>query len=123
QSLAGLGELFDTLVVFENYPLAGASACGAGVRLTDISGQDATHYALSLIAVPGDRLQLRLGYRPDLFERASVEALAQRLIRLLSAAGFGASRPIGSPDILAPEEPARPPGGLHAPAPAQPAAP
>src|SRR5499433_3058487 len=46
-------------------------------------------------------------YASDLFERASVEALAQRLIRLLSAAVLDASRPIGSLDILAPEERAR----------------
>ena len=28
QSLAGLGELFDTLVVFENYPVDRGSSCG-----------------------------------------------------------------------------------------------
>src|SRR5712692_4907050 len=105
QSLAGLGELFDTLVVFENYPLENPSTAGAGegVRLTDISGHDATHYPLSLIAVPGERLQLRLGYRPDLFDRGSVEAMAERLVRLLAAVGEP-GRPIGSLDILAPAE-------------------
>ena len=76
QGLAGLGELFDTLVVFENYPVDRGSlaADAGGLRLTDVSGHDATHYPLSLMAVPGERLQLRLDYRPDLFERASVEA-------------------------------------------------
>ena len=38
------------------------------------------------MAVPGERLQLRLDYRGDLFDRASVEALAGRLVRLLEAA-------------------------------------
>src|SRR5262249_51819970 len=52
-------------------------------------------------------------YASDLFERASVEALAQRLIRLLSAAVLDASRPIGSLDILAPEERARLLGGFN----------
>ena len=28
QQLAGLGELFDTLMVFENYPVDRAGACG-----------------------------------------------------------------------------------------------
>ena len=88
QGLAGLGELFDTLVVFENYPVdrAGLAAEAGGLRLTDFSGHDATHYPLSLAAMPGERLQLRLDYRPDLFERASVEAMAERLVRLLEAA-------------------------------------
>src|SRR5262249_55638701 len=47
-------------------------------------------YPLSLMVAPSERLQLRLDYRPDLFERASVEALAGRLGRLLEAAVAGA---------------------------------
>src|SRR5262249_55763661 len=43
-------------------------------------------YPLSLMVAPSERLQLRLDYRPDLFERTSVEALAGRLVRLLGAA-------------------------------------
>ena len=47
QRLAGLGELFDTLVVFENYPVDRGSlaAEAGGLRLTDVSGHDA--HALS----------------------------------------------------------------------------
>ena len=50
QGLAGLGELFDTLVVFENYPVDRDSlaADAGGLRLTDVGGHDATHYPLSL---------------------------------------------------------------------------
>src|SRR4051795_5604379 len=92
QGLAGLGELFDTLVVFENYPVdrAGLSAEVGGLRLTDFRGLDATHYPLSLAAHPGERLQLQLSYRPDLFDRSSVEAIAGRLGRLV---GGGGGRP------------------------------
>jgi non-ribosomal peptide synthetase component F len=102
QGLAGLGELFDTLVAFENYPVdrAGLSAEAAGVRLTKFSGVDATHYPLSLAAHAGERLRLRLSYRPDLFERASVEALADRLVRLLEAAVADPQGAIGKLEIL-----------------------
>ena len=104
QAQAGLGELFDTLVVFENYPV-GLAAEAAGLRLVDTAGHDATHYPLSLIAaVQGERLQLRLDYRPDLFDRAIVEALAERLIRLLEAAVAVPERAIGSLDILSADE-------------------
>ena len=106
QGLAGLGELFDTLVVFENYPLdrGRLSANARGLRLSSVEGHDATHYPLSLIVLPGERLRLRLDYRPDLFERAGVEAMAERLIRVLEAAVADPTRVIGSLDILAPEE-------------------
>ena len=101
QGLAGLGELFDTLVVFENYPVdrSGPEA-EAGLRLADITGHDATHYPFTLMAIPGESLQLRLDYRRDLFDRGSIEALAQRLIRLLEAAVADPEQPIGSLDIL-----------------------
>ncbi len=106
QQLAGLGELFDTLTVFENYPVdpAGLAAEAGGVRFAPVGGHDATHYPLSLAAMPGERLGLRLYYRPDLFDRASVEALAGRLVRLLEAAAADPERPIGALDILSPDE-------------------
>ena len=88
QGLVGLGELFDTLVVFENYPVDRAALAKAsnGLHATPIAGHDASHYPLSLAAVPGERLRLRLEYRPDLFDRESAEALGERLIRLLETA-------------------------------------
>ncbi len=72
RALAGLGELFDTLVVFENYPVDRDAACGRCRRSAAgraSSGHDATHYPLSLVAAPGEQLRLRLDYRPDLFDR------------------------------------------------------
>src|SRR5262249_57818098 len=53
---------------------------------------------------PGEQLRLRLDYRPDLFDRASVEALAGRFIRLLEAAVVEPERAIGSLEILSPQE-------------------
>ena len=87
QGLAGLGELFDTLVVFENYPVDRASlaADASGLRITHASGHDSAHYPLSLMAQLQERLQLRLEYRPDLFDRESIETLGDRLVRLLEA--------------------------------------
>src|SRR5205823_5344646 len=106
QQLAGLGELFDTLVVFENYPVehSGLSGSAAGVRLCHVGGHDATHYPLSLMVAPGERLQLRLDYRADLFDRASVEALGWRLVRLLEGAVAGPDVAIGRLELLSAAE-------------------
>ena len=106
QEQAGLGDLFDTLLVFENYPVEqrARSADARGVRLCGLSGHDATHYALAIVAIPGERLRLRLDYRPDLFERPSVEALGARLVRLIAAAVAHPERAIGSLDILSAAE-------------------
>ena len=106
QSLAGLGDLFDTLVIFENYPLDRSALAQpvAGLALTSLEGHDATHYPLSLMAVPAERLRLRLQYRTDLFERSTVEAIGRRLVGLLEAVVADPSQPIGRIDILEPEE-------------------
>ena len=102
QSLAGLGELFDTLVVFENYPVDRSALAQpvAGLELTRVEGYDATHYPLSLMAVPAERLRLRLQYRSDLFARSSVEAMGRRLVVLLEAVVADPSQPIGRIELL-----------------------
>ena len=106
ESEAGLGDLFDTLVVFENYPAdrLGATAVSGGVRLVGVSGHDATHYALGLMAMPGEQLRLRLDYRSDLFDAASIERLASRFVRVLEAAVAHPERALSSVDILGADE-------------------
>src|SRR6185312_17212429 len=102
QQAAGLGELFDTLMVFENYPVDrdGLARPAAGLRLGRVEGRDATHYPLTLLVQPGAELKLRLDYRPDLFDQATVTTLAGRLVRLLEAVAGDAARPIGTLPLL-----------------------
>ncbi len=106
QGLAGVGELFDTLVVFENYPVdrGGLAEEPGGLRLSQVSGHDATHYPAMLIGMPGKRLRLRLDYRADLFDEATAHAMVERLVRLLEAAVAEPERPLGRLEILTPEE-------------------
>ncbi|MGH3428308.1 MAG: amino acid adenylation domain-containing protein, partial [Mycobacteriales bacterium] len=75
QHLTGLGELFDTLTVFENYPHDPGvlDTQDTGLSITGVTGQSAPHYPVSLIALPGPgpRLRLKINYRTDLFDPAS----------------------------------------------------
>ncbi|MFQ3563053.1 condensation domain-containing protein, partial [Streptomyces gramineus] len=103
QQLAGLGDLFDTSLVFENYPWDDpGERPRTGLRITpDLSrGRDATHYPLTLIAAPGRRLYLRLDYRDDLFDRATAAGFVDRLIRVLDLVVTDSSRPIGRVALL-----------------------
>ena len=88
QRVAGVGELFDTLVVFENYPLDSAASSDAhgGLRIIGAKGRDATHYPLGLMVMPGERLLVRLDYNGEHFSRDAAESIASRLIALLEAA-------------------------------------
>ncbi|HEY2577326.1 MAG TPA: amino acid adenylation domain-containing protein, partial [Streptosporangiaceae bacterium] len=101
--LAGAGSLFDTTVVFENYPAERGLAGGGdppGLTVTDVNISDASHYPLSLVAVPGERMLLRLDHRPDLFTRADAELLAGRLVRVLRQVAADPSRPVAAIDLL-----------------------
>ncbi|MGW0330970.1 amino acid adenylation domain-containing protein [Streptomyces sp. NPDC003011] len=101
QRLAGKGELFDTLLVFQNIPADGAGFGGDAdrVRAVDLEMNDATHYPLTLDAgLSGDQLHCRLGYRPDLFTKADAETVADGLREVLETLAAPASRPVRPAD-------------------------
>ncbi|MFB7570842.1 amino acid adenylation domain-containing protein [Streptomyces sp. NPDC056165] len=102
QRLAGTGELFDTLTVFENYPLdpSGLDLPGTGLRIEGVGVNDATHYPLTLAVIPGDRLTLRLDHRPDLVDHDTAQRLVSRLVRLLEAVLADPDQPVAAVDIL-----------------------
>src|SRR5438309_7599847 len=56
------------------------------------------------MVAPAERLQLRLDYRADVFDRASIEALAGRYVRLLQAAVATPEVAIGRLELLSGEE-------------------
>ncbi|MBK1783698.1 non-ribosomal peptide synthetase [Prauserella cavernicola] len=82
QRATGGTELFDTLLVVENYPVDPAQGREAGgLSVGGVTGQDATHYPLSILAATdGPALRLLVKHRPDLVpaERASAIAASLR---------------------------------------------
>ncbi|WP_405806434.1 amino acid adenylation domain-containing protein [Streptomyces sp. NBC_00210] len=109
QQGAGHGELFDTVLIFENYPLDPDALRDAvpGLKVTGIQGRDATHYPLSLLVLPGERLTLRLDHAPDLVTGEEAGAIAGRVLRLLHALPDEADVPLGRLDLLSEGERAR----------------
>ncbi|ACZ86404.1 non-ribosomal peptide synthase/polyketide synthase [Streptosporangium roseum] len=106
QRRAGLGELFDTLVVFESYPdvTGPAPGAGEGPRIAVRDHQDSTHYPFTWAVEPADRLVLTAEYRPDLFDRATAERMTASMVRLFEAMAADAGQPVGGVDILGPAE-------------------
>jgi amino acid adenylation domain-containing protein len=107
QRLAGVGELFDTTTVFENYPAAPGihdSAADAGLRVRESLANAATHYPLSLCATPGTRLRLSLDYHADRFDSAAARAILVRLRRVLEVLAATPDLAVGQLGVLDPEE-------------------
>ncbi|MFD7130753.1 condensation domain-containing protein [Streptomyces sp. NPDC059894] len=108
QRAAGHPVLFDTLLVFESYPIDDVGIARAlgpdGPRMTAVSVDDATHYPLTLTALPGDRLTLTLAHRPPAVDRAAAERVAAGLLRLIRTFTKDAGRPVAGVDLLAEDE-------------------
>jgi amino acid adenylation domain-containing protein len=107
QRLIGVRELFDTMAVFENYPVHTESLQQPliDIGVVGVESRDATHYPLSLAAwLLGTRLQLRTSYRPDVLNRATVTQTLASLVRLFEAIVADPKRRVGSVDILDPAE-------------------
>ncbi|MFD3733820.1 non-ribosomal peptide synthase/polyketide synthase [Streptomyces sp. NPDC058632] len=97
--------LFDSLLVFENYPVGDATAGAHGVHIRDLDAREATNYPLTVVISPGDELSVELGYDPRYFEETTAHALAARLMHGLSAlAASGDRAPLHALDVLPPGE-------------------
>ena len=84
--LTGHDQLFDTLFVYENYPIdTGALAGADGLAITEFTSREYNHYPLTVQAVPGRELGLRVEYDTELFDADSIETLIERLQRVLVA--------------------------------------
>ncbi|MFD8515486.1 amino acid adenylation domain-containing protein [Streptomyces antimycoticus] len=104
QRLGGVGELFDTLLVIENYPFPPESlrtADGAW-HVAGIDGRDDTHYPLSIAVMTGDALRLRLGHRTDVFTADQVRTVASCLHHVLARLADDLEQPVGRVRLLDP---------------------
>jgi non-ribosomal peptide synthetase component F len=79
--------LFDTTVMVLNYPFDPAEwdVASDDLRVADYELSDSTPYPLRLVVVPGPRVQVRLGYRPDAVDRAEAGSLLDRVVAAFAA--------------------------------------
>ncbi|MFJ9898453.1 amino acid adenylation domain-containing protein [Streptomyces sp. NPDC091280] len=98
------GELFDTLLAFENHPGADEAEGAEASPVTQLTGRDATHYPLTLAVLPGHRLALRLSYRPDLYDDSAARRLLDRFATVLEAFATRPTRRVREIDVLLPGE-------------------
>ncbi len=84
--IIGHEQLFDTLFVYENYPLDTTAPLGVdGLAITEFSTREYNHYPLAIQALPGTELGLRAEYDTAVFDTADIEALLARLTAVLTA--------------------------------------
>ncbi|MEV6101923.1 amino acid adenylation domain-containing protein [Nocardia sp. NPDC051981] len=89
----GLPELFDTLTVFESYPIDRETLSRAldiaGMRILDVSGTDATPYPLNLMVIPqraadgSESLTITVKFMADELPETAARRLLDRFVLLL----------------------------------------
>ncbi|MFS1299912.1 amino acid adenylation domain-containing protein [Streptosporangium longisporum] len=105
QRETGLGTLFDTLFVFQNFPgmpVGRGFGPGGDVRVTGRQVRDATHYPVTMVVEPG--AGLRVMYRGDAFTEAEAARLTDRYVRVLEAVAADPAGPCHRLDLLLPGE-------------------
>jgi non-ribosomal peptide synthase protein (TIGR01720 family) len=93
--ITGKSALFDTVFVYENYPTDTSLLSGAdGLSVTDVNSRDYYHYPLTVQAVPGSELDLRIQYRTDIFDDDSIARLIGELDDALVAMATNPGQPL-----------------------------
>ncbi|EUA32889.1 condensation domain protein [Mycobacterium xenopi 4042] len=91
--LTGHDQLFDTLFVYENYPIDTVAISSVNqLAITDYTIREYNHYPLSVAAVPGDEIVLRVEFDTAVFDEARIGKLVERLQRVLVAMTAGAGQ-------------------------------
>ncbi|MEV8378888.1 amino acid adenylation domain-containing protein [Kribbella sp. NPDC056861] len=108
QRATGLSTLFDTLVVFESFPVDRAglteATAAAGIAVTGIRPYAATHYAATVLAAADPHLRLSLQYQPDVLDQSAAERVAARLTRVLHQIATDPSTAVRQVDVLTEDE-------------------
>ncbi len=106
--ITGHDQLFDTIFMYENYPVDPAAlAAISGLTITGFNSREYNHYPLSVQALPGNELGLRVEYDTELFDQASIDALIERLQRVVVTMTAHPTRRLSSIDLLDDSERAR----------------
>lgn len=93
--------LFETLLVYENYPVGEALAGELGsLRAEQVRSHERTHYASTLIVAPGERFTLLMLHHRTRLPDALADRWLAYLERLLAGMAAGVERPLANLAIL-----------------------
>ncbi|MFF5986086.1 amino acid adenylation domain-containing protein [Prauserella flavalba] len=101
QRESGHRQLFDTLFVLRT---ADGEERLAQLHdqhgITSVSNVDGTHFPLTLIVTPEERLRITLAARPDLFDAAEAGRVLERFTTVLERLAADVTAPVASLDLL-----------------------
>ncbi|WP_460042944.1 non-ribosomal peptide synthase/polyketide synthase [Pseudomonas sp. S2_H01] len=95
-------DLFDSLVVFENYPVDAVlrDKQAGGVNLGSVELSDKTHYPLSLAVVAGEQAHVHVNYHSNVFSAEQIDRLCGHFQTLLDGLCRFPERSIGELSMM-----------------------
>nr|WP_245545996.1 non-ribosomal peptide synthetase [Nocardia higoensis] len=104
QRAAGVASQFDTLYVFESYPVDREAIAAAsdidGMSVTGVGVSNSTHYPLTLQVLLESKLEITFEYLTSRYTEDEVRTLAKRMLRVLDALLGDPVGAVGDIDIL-----------------------
>ncbi|BCN62366.1 hypothetical protein RE9431_08210 [Prescottella equi] len=99
--VTGLQELFQTLVVVENYPIGDTAITDPSgtLSLTGIRFDEHPPYPLTLIAVPGDELRLEVKYDAARVSDATAAQMADGMLTILAGLPATVGGPVAAIEL------------------------
>ncbi|MFI6652172.1 amino acid adenylation domain-containing protein [Streptomyces sp. NPDC050529] len=109
QQAVGVQTLFDSLVVFESYPvdeegIGAATEAADGIVIGGMRTSNGTHYPLALMAAVEKNLQFLLQFTPSAFDRDTVAEYGARFVRILEQLAADPGQRTARLDVLEPAE-------------------
>ncbi|MBN7386003.1 non-ribosomal peptide synthetase [Mycobacteroides abscessus] len=103
--VAGHEQLFDTLFLYESYPIDTSAFMGVQeLAITEFVTREYNHYPLSVMALPGHELGIRVEYDTDKFGLDDIQAVFERFERVLVSMVSDADQRLSSLDVLQTDE-------------------
>lgn len=96
-------ELFDSIVVIENYPLQVEKLVDAGSKgfaITDFAMEEYSNYPLTVIVDANNQYQLKLLYDTDMYEKFTVDSMLESLMELLKDMIRNSKKPVKELNML-----------------------
>ncbi|HEU4325263.1 MAG TPA: amino acid adenylation domain-containing protein, partial [Roseiflexaceae bacterium] len=97
--------LFESIVIFENHPVDDSVTAEAGsMGITRLDAVERTNYPITMRAIPGRELSLRITYDQRRFAAASIRRMLGHLRTLLTRMAAAPTQPLGRFSLLTDDE-------------------
>lgn len=97
--------LFESLVVFENYPVnVTLQQLPGNLSIGELQDKGQTNYPLTLLAIPGEEMTVKIYYDRDRFDADIIDRMAGHFLTLLEGITVNPHRTPGELPLLTPAE-------------------